>query len=139
MSVTIVADAKGALLYQLQHTPAVTTITTTIKGKLQGLAGGGFAIAITAAGGPGRLTLWTPIRRSRFDLHCYGPSGYEAMRLMRTVMAALEPVNATNGFTAANCRVTDITFEGESIESDDDGWERRTASIIVSWSEEPTT
>ena len=139
MSVTAYADYKGCVLSFLKSVTAITAIVSAanIRGNLQGLSPGGYAIAVVKTGGFGRIDYGMPMRRSRLDLHIYGSTGLTAMTLWRTVAAALEPTAGVNGFTAANCRIRDVTFESDPIEDVDGTWDRIIAPIIVTWDEVP--
>lgn len=124
-------DWKGALISRLRALSDVTALcpATRIVGTLPGATVGKnaeaaamptFAIAVVKVPGGFGAEPTLPLRRPRLDLFCYGASGYEAMRLWRTVQAALEPPSRQGiAFTAAGCRVLDITCVSDPAEAVD--------------------
>lgn len=139
MSVTVPVDAKGALLAYLKanlpdlaadQTPALTIPAASIRGNLQGVTGGGYAVAVVKAGGTRRYRD-IPIGEPRMDIHVYGPTAYEAMRLWRLIDALLDPPSGVSGFTAASTRVFDVAVEAEPIELVEEGWDKLVIPVLV--------
>lgn len=131
-------DAKGALLAYLHGNTELAAAfpNAVISGNLAGLTPGGFALAVVKSGGD--QDLYAPLGRPRLDLHCYGPSPYEAFRFWRTVMAILIPADRRSfGWTAANCRVLDVVLEGGPVEMLDGEWPKVWSSVRLTISEVP--
>lgn len=114
-------DYVGAMIAHLRSLTVVTALcpATRIVGELPGatVGSGGeakamptYAIAVVNVPGGFGSDLYVPLSRPRLDLFCYGKTGLEAVNLWRTVQAQLEPPTRRGcGFTAAGCRVLDVT------------------------------
>lgn len=138
--ITVPPDPKGALLVWLKASPDITAIcpAANIRGNLADLPPNGYAIAVVKAGGP-LADPYAPLIVPRFDLHVYGPTAYEAMRLWRVVYGLLEPADRrTFGWTAANCRVLDSRFETGPVEiTEDGGWNKVWCAVSLRCSAVP--
>lgn len=116
-------DHVAALVARLRRFAAIMALCPdetvggrTVKrvaARLQAIPGAdgwaGHAVVVQDAGGlgPDRCE---PFDTPRVACLCYGSTGYEAMTVARTVVAALDPVDRTagHGFTEAGCAVVDV-------------------------------
>lgn len=81
-----------------------------------------YAISVQRSGGFGAWPS-VPYLDARVDLRCYGPTAYDAMTLWRTVQTELEGDRRRGGFTAAGCRVLNITLSSGPVDNlVDEGW-----------------
>lgn len=120
----MIDDPVTAVLDLLKADASVTALcpANRIRAILPETAGNQPVAYITAvsAGGPAPH-VWVPLLYPRLDVRCYGVSGYEAMRLARTVFTALRVAGTRQ--TAHSARVLDVRFETSApLEAIEDGW-----------------
>jgi hypothetical protein len=131
MAVTMLPDLFGAILSKLRASSAVTALVSDrigdevkpawdFQSKRAKLA----VVVNGPVGGPGELE--QPLYRERYDLWCYGPDRLNALKLARTVRAALVPPDGgrAGGFRYGDCYVHEVAEEAGPIRliDPDLGW-----------------
>ena len=131
-------DWLAAVIAYLQADPDVTALCPAAAIRQtppNDLGAPTYAVSVQRSGGYGaRATV--PLMDTRVDVRCYGPTPYESVRLWRAVHAALEGDRQANGFTAAGCRVLNITLSSAPIDDlVDESWPLTIASYEMLVSE----
>ena len=104
-------DPRAAVIAYLRANAAVTTIVAEADIASHAPAGGSPRPYLFVGWSPGIGSRpYTPEFVMGIDLRCYGTTTYQAGLLWRTVHAVLEGDRQRNGFTAAGCRVKNLTF-----------------------------
>lgn len=96
------------------------------------------AVRLRRAGGRGQLGAGR--YESRVDVWCMGGNERDALLVWRTLHAALCPIDGSViGWTASNCRVTDVVQDAAPIPGDDleVGWSVLVAPYVLTWRELP--
>jgi hypothetical protein len=96
------------------------------------------AIKLRRAGGRGQLGAGR--HETRVDVWTMGANERDAVTLWRTVHPSLCPSDGSViGWTAANCRVTDVVQDAGSIPGDDleVGWSVIVTPYVLTWREMP--
>lgn len=142
MTVVAHPDVLGCLIGYLRAVPEVAALASTrISGAVQAdwAPMPRHAVWLAHAGGPG-ADLDVDHLLERIDVHCYGATAYEAMRLWRIVDPSLVPTRQGGNASSIKrtvggqvCLIYHLIPEGGPIGlvEQDSGWPRVTCSYIA--------
>lgn len=114
----MIPDYVSALVAHLRGAEIVTTIVPAARIAMEINSAEGLPrsnVIVRKAGGSGS-DVSMPYYRGRLDIHCYGATGYEAMRLARAIQAALIPEDRkSTRIHAQDCVIASVGMESGHI------------------------
>jgi hypothetical protein len=141
----LIPDYISALVERLQTDPNMTAVVSAerIVGRFidSSSVTRNNWLSIVSIGGRDPFNAPPTHMYPHLEAHCFGTTGYESMRIWRTLKSVLEaPYNPTHGFTFQGCVIHDVRVAMPRTVIDispNMAWDKRVSPIYLVVSEVP--